>query len=341
MGPESQTTTGSSIAATCNGGGADAISQGKDETSPRVRPLPVVTAACGQRGDMSEERDDLRREELGRFLRERRDEIQPEDVGLVRRARRRVRGLRRHEVADIAGVSVTWYTWLEQAREINVSVSLLDAVARALKLDDEGWRYVRRLAGAPVLESHPARVEVTPSLRILLDDLMPSPAVLVTPGFEFLAWNRSFTAVWGEPDAGLGNHSGLWDVFMSPVFRERFQNWEQMMPDIVARVRAEYGKNPGDPTFRALIADLSEASDEFRSAFQRPHVARFTEQIQVVNHPKIGRVELQQQLWRPLDRPGLLLFVSLPLDLESRGRLALLLDAEPETEPDARGLSLQ
>jgi transcriptional regulator with XRE-family HTH domain len=289
---------------------------------------------------MSEDSDELRREELGRFLRERRDEIQPEEVGLVRRGRRRVRGLRRHEVADIAGVSVTWYTWLEQAREINVSVSLLDAVARALKLDDEGWRYVRRLAGAPVLEPHPARLEVDLPLRILLDDLMPSPAVLVTPSFEFLAWNRSFTAVWGEPDSGLGSHSGLWDLFMSPVFRERLQNWEQVMPDIVARVRAEYGKNPGDPTFRALIADLSDASDEFRSAFQRPHIARFTQQTQVVDHPEIGRVELQHQLLRPLDRPGLLLFVSLPIDLESRHRLELLeVNRERSVIPHIGGLT--
>lgn len=275
------------------------------------------------------EGDALRREELANFLRARRDELQPEDVGLVRRGRRRVRGLRRHEVADLAAVSVTWYTWLEQGRDIHVSLSLLDAVCRALQLDDEAWRYVRRLAGSPVLEAHPARVDVDPALVTLLDELLPSPAIVATSTFDFLAWNRAYTALFDDPDSVPDEPpNGLWMLFTSETLRSRLPNWETEAQEVVSRVRAEYGKNPQDERLRDLIAGLTEASEEFRAAWQRPQVGRFAQHEQLVEHPTLGRMTLHPELLRPLDRPGLLVTVYLPADSETRARLVELLEQD-------------
>src|SRR5438477_4898166 len=142
---------------------------------------------------------DVSRRELASFLRARREGLQPEEVGLPRRGRRRVKGLRRHEVADLAAVSDTWYTWLEQGRNINVSAHLLDAVTRALRLDEDAWRYVRRLAGVPVIDPKPSPNEASEELRGLVEDMLPSPACLTTGPFDFLAWNRAYAEVFGDP----------------------------------------------------------------------------------------------------------------------------------------------
>jgi transcriptional regulator with XRE-family HTH domain len=139
-----------------------------------------------------------RQKELGRFLSARRSELRPEDVGLESRGRRRVTGLRRHEVADLAGVSVTWYTWLEQGRDIHVSIQALDAVSRALRQDSDEWRYMRSLAGIPVPEALAATQELRKDLREFLDDLS-YPACATTGPSDLIGWNAAFSAVFGDP----------------------------------------------------------------------------------------------------------------------------------------------
>jgi hypothetical protein len=155
---------------------------------------PAATA------EQSSDEAQTRREELAMFLRARRDQLQPEDVGLERRGRRRVPGLRREEVADLAYVSVTWYTWLEQGRDVHASALALDGVSRALRLDDEARDYVRRLAGKPATDSPTGAIGVGPILARLLDDLLPNSACLVNGSYDLLGWNSAYVALFGDPD---------------------------------------------------------------------------------------------------------------------------------------------
>src|SRR5688572_25443529 len=117
--------------------------------------------------------EQARRDELAAFLRARRESLQPEDLGIPRRGRRRVEGLRRHEVADHAAVSVTWYTWLEQGRDIRTTPQVVDALARALQLDADGHRYLRRLAGMPLTNPESEQPDADPSLVGMVDALLP------------------------------------------------------------------------------------------------------------------------------------------------------------------------
>src|SRR5580693_1009101 len=141
-----------------------------------------------------------RRSELAAFLRSRRERITPEDVGLPGGHRRRTAGLRREEVAQLAGVGVTWYTWLEQGRPIRASVQVLDAVARTLRLDPVERQHLFRLAEIP--DPAPAGAVsqlLSPEIRAILDQLVPMPANVVTERFDILAWNAAYAALFPPP----------------------------------------------------------------------------------------------------------------------------------------------
>lgn len=262
------------------------------------------------------------RRELAEFLRARRAELQPEEVGLPRRDRRRVAGLRRHEVADLAGVSDTWYTWLEQGRDINIGVQLLDSVARALKLDEDGWRYVRRLAGAPVIEPQPSPDNARPELAGLVQDLLPSPGCLTTSSFDFMEWNDAYSRVFGDPgELPQERRNALWLLFKGP---RRVSDWNRETQDAVARFRSEAAKYPGDERIAAVVADLRAESEEFREAWDLRQVRRFQATEQRIDHPDVGELRLSILQLRPLDQPALVLMIHRPVDEESRGRLEKL-----------------
>src|SRR5579863_5754258 len=138
----------------------------------------------------------LRRSELAAFLRSRRERITPEDVGLPGGYRRRTAGLRREEVAQLAGVGVTWYTWLEQGRPIRASVQVLDAVARTLRLDSVERQHLFRLAEIPDAAADGAANQLLPAeVRAVLDQLVPMPANVVTERFDILAWNAAYAVL--------------------------------------------------------------------------------------------------------------------------------------------------
>lgn len=270
-------------------------------------------------------RESRLRAELAAFLRARRDELQPEDVGIGRKGRRRVEGLRRHEVADLASVSVTLYTWLEQGRVVGVSPQALDAVSRALQLDDDGARYVRRLAGAPVDVTPGGRPEVAPALVALVDDLSPSPAYLTTGCFDLIAWNPAFSAVFGDPDAvPVEQRNGLYLLF-DPELATRLESWEEELEDNVARFRSASGKYPDDPRFAEILADLLETEPRFAAAWEKREAKRFYGRAQVVNHPDAGELRLDMVELTAVEHSGVTLVVHRPADDETRRRLDALI----------------
>ncbi len=158
-----------------------------------------------------------RRAELATFLRIRRAELKPEDVGLrVPPGRRNTPGLRREEVAQVSGVGVTWYTWLEQGRSITASAHVIDALARAFRLDRENHCHLRHLAGLPTPEPDQMPEGATPELNRLLAALVPAPACLLGQRFDFVAWNETFAALWDPGGLPEGRRNLMWLAFADP-----------------------------------------------------------------------------------------------------------------------------
>jgi len=272
----------------------------------------------------------MRRAELGRFLRARRETLQPEDVGLPRVGRRRVGGLRRHEVADLAAVSVTWYTWLEQGREIRTTRQVIESISRALHLDDEAARYIRRLAGLHIDNFAMSDGRADPILMTLLDDALPNPAYLVTPAGDLLAWNAGYRALFGDPASLPRKHrNALWMMLTDEGTRQWMVDWEAESRYSLARFHTEFSKYPGDPRLEELTKELAEVSELFRDEWQLQHVRSFTSHVQSINHPVVGTIHAQLVQLRSLDQPSTLIVVHRATDDDSLDRLRQLVQSDP------------
>ncbi|MEV0259633.1 helix-turn-helix transcriptional regulator [Streptomyces sp. NPDC050732] len=212
---------------------------------------------------------------LGGFLRAHRERLSPGDLGLPHTARRRTPGLRREEVAALAGVSVAWYTWLEQGR-VDASRQVLDAVARALRLDDASHRHVLALAGFAPRAAEP-RASYDPNLRGLLDSWPDSPALLLGPAHDILAWNRAYTDVWPDP-AQLPEEQR--NVLLLLVGDERHQQvlpgWESVAMDLYRHLRTRADRRPEDEGFRRLTSRLRSARPDLDDWWDCRSVGDFT-----------------------------------------------------------------
>ncbi|MDA8285446.1 MAG: helix-turn-helix transcriptional regulator [Actinomycetota bacterium] len=209
---------------------------------------------------------DARRLELASYLKARRASLQPHDVGLdPPRRRRNTPGLRREEVALLSGVGVTWYTWLEQGRPIATSEPVIDALARTLRLGREAHGHLRFLAGLPLPDLDPLPEGASPDLTRLLDTVLPAPACVLGPRFDFVAWNETFSHIWQPEALPEGRRNVMWLAFAEPGRRRSWVNWEQRSRILLAEFRAAAGQHAGDVGFAELITALGDASDEFRS----------------------------------------------------------------------------
>ncbi|NNH75721.1 helix-turn-helix domain-containing protein [Nocardia uniformis] len=227
-----------------------------------------------------------RRAELRDFLRTRRARITPGEVGLVTSGTRRTPGLRREEVALLAGVGVSWYTWLEQGRDINVSAEVLDAVGGALRLTEPERAHLFLLAGLrPPRPHEPVTATVGPELRRLLDTWAPHPAILRDRYWNLIGINAGTRAVFGYDDA---DHNCLVSFFTNARYRDLHTEWSAIAPEVVAAYRADAAHAPGDPVFERVIGELSRASVEFAELWARHDVAAPTQAVKAVHHPDVG-----------------------------------------------------
>ncbi|SED48324.1 Helix-turn-helix domain-containing protein [Streptomyces misionensis] len=246
-----------------------------------------------------------RRAELSEFLRSRRARLKPEDVGLPDFGRhRRVPGLRREELAQLAGVSVAYYTRLEQGNGRNVSAEVLDSIARALRLTDAEHAHLTHLAKPKSHKKKPAarQQHVRPALRQLLDTMEGVPAYVVGRRSEILAWNRMAAAVFGDWDdlpAAERNWARL--VFLRPEYRELFVDWEQKAIDIVCALRMDAGCWPDDPRLSALVGELSVKSEEFRRLWATHDVKEKSHGVKRLHHPLVGDLALNFESFRLSD----------------------------------------
>ncbi|MFI6011694.1 helix-turn-helix transcriptional regulator [Streptomyces sp. NPDC051243] len=267
------------------------------------QPESVTGPSAGTAGGPGAGLD--RRAELSEFLRTRRARLKPEDVGLPDFGRhRRVPGLRREELAQLAGVSVAYYTRLEQGNGRNVSAEVLDAIARALRLSDAEHAHLTHLAKPKQHKKKPAaRTEqVRPALAQLLDSIDGVPAYITGRRSDILAWNRMAAAVfgdWSELPVQERNWARL--VFLRPEYRELFVEWDQKAYDMVSYLRMDAGCHPDDPRLSALVGELSVKSEEFRRLWATHDVKEKTYGVKHIRHPLVGELTLNFESFRLSD----------------------------------------
>ncbi|WP_171166122.1 helix-turn-helix transcriptional regulator [Streptomyces sp. I05A-00742] len=243
-----------------------------------------------------------RRERLRDFLRTRRARLTPEDVGLPPAPRRRTPGLRREEVALLAGVGVSWYTWLEQGRPINVSAEVLDAIGRALRLDGPEREHLYLLTGLnPPPPTGPSPSAATPELRRLIDAWAPRPAVLLDRYGNFVAVNDAARAVFGYDDT---DRNCLVSFFTNSRYRNLHTHWAAVAPGVVAAFRAAAARHPGDPGFDRIADELRGAAPEFAELWGRHDVAGVVQTVKAVRHPEAGDLVFDTTTLSVPDLPG-------------------------------------
>ncbi|MEU9985246.1 helix-turn-helix transcriptional regulator [Streptomyces sp. NPDC048045] len=277
------------------------------------------TAAPATRGS------EIRRHELAAFLRSRRERITPEQVGLPRGVRRRTPGLRREEVAQLSAVGVTWYTWLEQARNIQVSVQVLDALARTLMLDASERAHLFRLAGAADPTPAASCPSVTPALREMLRGLEPIPACIQNSRYDILAYNRTYARLLGDLESvPPEDRNCMLLVHTNSEWRAAIVHLEDSMRLMAARLRASMAGHLGEPAWKMLLRRLEAESPEFRENWERHEVVGNRTKIKEFLNPYVGHLTVEHtDLWLGPEA-GARMVTYTPKNEETRRRLEML-----------------
>ncbi|MFB9317578.1 helix-turn-helix transcriptional regulator [Cryptosporangium minutisporangium] len=281
-----------------------------------------------------------RRTELGAYLRSRRARLRPSDVGLPPGiGSRRVPGLRREELALLAGVSVDYYVELEQGRAGAVSDVVLDALARALRLDDAERAHLANLARPekPGRRRRAPRVSVRPGLRLLLDTFDGHPAYVVGPRTEVLAWSPLAAALFADFDALPPAHRCMARlVYLEESWQSLYTDWETKADDVVGFLRLQAGRLPDDPELAALIGELSIKSDAFRARWAAQNVREKTFGSVTLHHPAVGELDLSwESLRSPASADQTLVVYSAALGSPSEERLRMLASWHAPAAPAA------
>jgi transcriptional regulator with XRE-family HTH domain len=259
--------------------------------------------------------DGSRRRELAAFLRNRRARIGPEEVGLTAGFRRRTAGLRREEVAQLAGVGLTWYTWLEQGRPINASVQVLDAIARTLRLDQAEREHLYHLAELPAVPLPASGDAVAPEIQTILDALDPMPAAIYNARFDVLAWNSAYASVFPTLVSDRPPlRNALWQVFVHASCCTSFVNSAEELPQMVATFRAAFARHVSEPAWTEFVRRLSAASPEFALMWAAHDVATPGIRLKVFRHPEIGEVRLRSSGFHIAVAPETKMIVYTPVD---------------------------
>ena len=274
--------------------------------------------------DGARQAGERRRAELGEFLKARRARLSPDDFGMPPGSRRRTPGLRREEVALLAGVGVTWYTWLEQGRQINASTQVLDAVASTLRLDRAEREHLYRLAEATPLRTECSRRAVPDAVREIVHSLDPLPASLINSRFDVLLSNDASEELFWEWHSMPCIHKNtLWCCVTEPSARGKFPEYDAHVRYLVARLRSAYSSHIGDRDWEEDIRRLASLSREFADLWARHEVADAEPRTLTYLHPRAGTLSLAvTELDVPV-MPEARIVVYTPRDEETRARMPL------------------
>ncbi|WP_020667768.1 helix-turn-helix transcriptional regulator [Amycolatopsis nigrescens] len=260
--------------------------------------------------------------ELGEFLRARRAARSPEDAGVLYSGRRKVTGLRREEVAVLAGVNADYYTRLEQGRETHPSPQVLDALCRALDLDPDARDHLYRLARtAPESGPPPVPRTVSQELRQLMDGYPHTPAFVLDRALDVLATNALADALF-SPFRAVDNLARM--TFLDPAGRRFYARWDWTTQATVANLRVAAGFDPHDPRLRQLLSELGAGSEQFRALWETHQVRGKTREPKHLVHPDVGPLTLTYQAFDVRSAPG---------------QQLIIYHAEPAT-PSAHALAL-
>jgi transcriptional regulator with XRE-family HTH domain len=292
----------------------------------RMASVSVTTITSGSKTD-------VRRTELAAFLRARRERISPEEVGLPVGTRRRTAGLRREELAQIAGVGVTWYTWLEQGRPINASVQVLDAIARTLRLDATERGHLFRLADVPGAAAPAGCVECSlpPEVQRILDSV-PYPASVITDRFDLLAWNKIYAALFPRlTQAPADERNTLLSCLNSYACCSPIPEQDKYSGVLIAQLRNAYGKHVGDPAWTHFIRRLEAQSPTFAAQWASHDVAQPTTYTKRFRHPTLGLLTTKSTSFAVTAVPDARMVIYTPDDAHSEQAIARLAVGEELT----------
>ena len=259
-----------------------------------------------------------RHHELAAFLRSRRARILPEQVGLPRGTRRRTPGLRRGEVALLAGVTPEWYSWLEQGRDIHVSVQLLESLARVLQLDtnERAHLFLLALKQPPPVETF-SPMTINPTFQQFLHQLGTTPACVVDARLNVVEWNTAFYATIGvfsgySAIMSERERNMIWRLFTPPLLQKENEEWEKLARVFLAQFRAGYARFINDPWWGIQIAELSRISPAFRELWARHDVLNGAEGWKSIPHPLVGELTFDFFLLQAVDPCDLRLLIYSP-----------------------------
>ncbi|MEU8619850.1 helix-turn-helix transcriptional regulator [Streptomyces sp. NPDC048623] len=267
--------------------------------------------------------------ELREFLMSRRARVSPAEAGLPDGGRRRTPGLRREEVAVLAGVGVSWYQWLEQGRDITVSPQVLDSVARVLRLSPTERRHLYVLAALnpPAPEPAPEDRDMCQGLRRLIDAWMPFPAHIMDQYWNIVLYNDAAAIVLGMRPETVQNC--LISFFTDPLYRARSTSWEEVAPKVVAQFRAACSECPDDDGFRQVVEEAKEASAEFAELWERRDILPGGQNRKKMDHPLVGPLIVEATQLRVPARPDLVIVLHTPLaEADTAAKLEWLVSPE-------------
>ena len=274
------------------------------------------------------------RRALAAFVLDRRTRTKPEDVGLSPGPRRRALGLRREEVAQLAGVGITWYTWFEQGRDIQVSADFLERLCRGFQLDGAERNHLFALAQHRPPPHAPWRsADVSAAVRSMLASL-PNPAYVKTARWDVVAWNAAAAAMFGDFAALPPEQRNMLRlVFTDPRYRQMMVDWEGDAHRVMSKFRLDYGRANGDPAFEELVDMLCQQSPEFHQWWPRQDVSGRAEGVKRFRHAKIGEVEFEHTGFVVEGSPSLRLVIYTPASRADADLLRKLRVPAPSGKP--------
>lgn len=254
------------------------------------------------------------RDLLAQFLRSRREQLQPGQVGIVDNRRRRAKGLKREEVSALAGISLTWYTWIEQARDVNFSEDVLAGIADALQLQTHERQYIYQLCGIVSDSEDFHHHSIDPLLMRLVDSQNPFPAYAMGHYWQLLYWNQSAEALFSFDSLKETEQNILWYTFARDASRPFILNWEERARQLVNEFRADCSQYLVDPLLDDFLKRLQIESPEFKQYWSEHQVKARDGGRRDFQHPIAGHLIFEQTTLRATHAPDIKIVIHLPLE---------------------------
>ncbi|EKQ52813.1 helix-turn-helix transcriptional regulator [Clostridium sp. Maddingley MBC34-26] len=259
--------------------------------------------------------EEYRYKELADFLKTRRKKVLPSQVGLSLGTRRRTQGLRREEVCQLAGIGLTWYTWLEQGRTIQVSTQVIESLSRVLLLNKQERIHLYSLANLPIPVDIPAYQEtVSPILQHVLDNLVFSPSLIMDQRWNVIAWNKAACSILGNfNEMNDRERNIVWAMFTDNKYKQLYVHWDLHAKGLLGRFRSTCGQYINDSWLAQFIDDIKMESIEFNLWWPLHEVQSDNEVYKQLNHPIAGTLNFEVSKYNVFDNSGLTLIIHTPI----------------------------